>query len=72
MSGIIVNTDGSVSIPMDNDPITEAHIKALERKVDELERRISDVNDAALYDFAKLDGRIERIERLLKHKGGGE
>ena len=39
-------------------------------KVDALELRISDVNDAALYDFAQLERRIERIERLLSHKTG--
>ena len=79
--------------------------------MDELEQRISDVNDAALYDFAtlekhicvlerrvddnaeqirkdwnahfkhygyleerltKVEERIERMERKLNHKGGGE
>lgn len=48
-------------------------------RIYELEQRISDVNDAALYDFAlleeridALERRIEAIERKLNHKGGDE
>lgn len=44
-------------------------------KVDALEQRISDVNDAALYDRSQLEERIdaleqrvERLERKLNHK----
>ena len=48
-------------------------------RVDALEQRISDVNEAALYDFKHaehcvdaLERRIEKIERKLHHKGGDE
>ena len=46
-------------------------------KVDALEQRISDVNDAALYDRSQLEERIDALERRievmerkLNHKGG--
>lgn len=35
-------------------------------KVDALELRISDVNDAALYDFAMLEKRIDALERRIE------
>ena len=48
-------------------------------RMDELEQRISDVNEAAFYDFAMLEKRIdalerriEKMERKLNHKGDGE
>lgn len=48
-------------------------------RMDELEQRISDVNDAALYDRSQLEecidaleSRIEVLERKLNHKGGTE
>lgn len=48
-------------------------------RFDELRDLISDVNDAALYDFAMLEERIdalerriEVLERKLNHKGGVE
>ena len=45
-------------------------------RMDELEQRISDVNDANLYGIAQLEERIdalerriEKLERKLNHKG---
>ncbi len=54
-------------------------IRDLIGRVDALEQRISDVNEAALYDFKHaeryanaLEQRIEGLERKLNHKGGDE
>ena len=35
-------------------------------RIDALEQRISDVNDAALYDFAQLEERIDALERRIE------
>ena len=35
-------------------------------RMDELEQRISDVNDAALYDYAQLECRIDALERRIE------
>ena len=58
---------------------TDFECGLLRDRMDELEQRISDVNDAALYDFAMLEERIdalerriEVLERKLNHKGGVE
>jgi chaperonin cofactor prefoldin len=37
-----------------------------EQRIDVLEQRISDVNDAALYDYSQLEERIEALERRIK------
>lgn len=57
--------------------IATVKIKFTIEQMDELKQLISDVNDAALYDRAQLDERIdalerriERIEKLLSHKTG--
>lgn len=44
-------------------PITMDTIHA---RMDELELRISDVNDAALYDFAMLEKRIDALEQRIE------
>lgn len=58
----------SVEIPITTDTIYA--------RMDELEQRINDVTDAALCDFKHaehcvdaLERRIEKLERLLNHKG---
>lgn len=35
-------------------------------RMDELEQRISDVNDAALYDRSQLEERIDALERRIE------
>ena len=54
-------------------PITT---ETIHNRMDELEQRISDVNDANLYGIAQLEERIdalerriEKLERKLNHKG---
>ena len=56
--------------------IATVKIKFTIEQMDELKQLISDVNDAALYDRAQLDERIdalerriEVLERKLNHKG---
>ena len=36
-----------------------------QERIDELEQRISDVNDAALYDRSQLEERIDALERRI-------
>ena len=43
-------------------PITT---ETIHNRMDELEQRISDVNDAALYDFAMLEKRIDELEQRV-------
>ena len=48
----------SVTVPIEVDPV--------HARIDELEQRISDVNDAALYDHSQLEERIDALERRIE------
>lgn len=58
---------------------TDFECGLLRDRMDELEQRISDVNDANLYGLSQLEERIdalerriEKLERKLNHKGGDD
>lgn len=67
---------------MSEEPFKDFIRAAIERhdaRFDAMRQRISDVNDAALYDRLQLEERIDAleervnwIEKKLNHKGGTE